>query len=361
MWRLGWRSIARGVGLALMAAGICQIGGSPAPSPGPTSSRPVRGAPFPTPVRPVVATTVQAEARVIRNTVPVGGTVAPLGNLTALVVSPHPGRLSRLAVRLGQQVRKGQAIAWIVPQPAPALAPAGLRVPEGVPPSQPAAEPSTAEEEVQFHLAAAAVPEAAAAGEAECPDRDGPIPEAPQVAPPIATVVSAPITGIVTGLFHRVGDCIGEDAPMLASIMDTRRLQVVAQAPPQADRALGRSVLLTPTHAGPPVRARVAQVSRGGGPGTVVTMVLTNPRLRLRAGQVVTGDLRLGPDRTAVMVPWRSVFRNGTARWVLVLGEDGRARQRAVTLGGKHGYLVEVRRGLAAGETVLVSGNYRPQ
>jgi len=319
------------------------------------------------PVPPVLARTVAVSTARLPQTAVVGGTIGPRHNTTALVIAQRPGVVTRLCVRQGQPVRAGQPVAFITydlereraaRQPvAPVPAPAGQSVAAPPAPAPPATgEPAS--DDLEFHLQAnAPAPAPPADAKASSPVT----PAAPAVAKlplPAPVPLCSPISGVVTRLYVHPGQHLARDFPVVATVMDTRQVELVAQVPAAAAQAVGRRVVLSPTRGGRSVRARVERVTRDQG-RELATVVIPNPRGRLQAGAVLSGELRLGPDRVAVMVPWRAVCRDGAQRYVLVEGAQGRVVPRPVLVGGRHGPLVEVRSGLRPGERVLVVGNYR--
>jgi Cu(I)/Ag(I) efflux system membrane fusion protein len=79
--------------------------------------------------------------------------------------------------------------------------------------------------------------------------------------------------------------------------------------------------------------------------------------LKLRPGMY--GDVSLDlPASTALMLPVEALVDTGQAQYVFVVRPDGVFEPRAVTLGARQGAQVEVRSGLAAGETVVTTANF---
>jgi multidrug efflux pump subunit AcrA (membrane-fusion protein) len=87
-------------------------------------------------------------------------------------------------------------------------------------------------------------------------------------------------------------------------------------------------------------------------------IVLANPDLALKPGMFV--DVRLAAELrpAAVLVPDMAVLRSGDHNTVFVALADGSFLPRAVTLGARTGDDDEVLSGLAAGERVVVSGQF---
>jgi len=87
-------------------------------------------------------------------------------------------------------------------------------------------------------------------------------------------------------------------------------------------------------------------------------IVLPNPGLALKPGMFV--DVRLAAELqpAAVLVPDMAVLRSGDHDTVFVALADGSFLPRAVTLGAQTGDDDEVLSGLAAGERVVISGQF---
>lgn len=356
----------RAIGAALLGAALCFVGGPlsrprPVTPPPPPPAQPSSATET---TRPVVAKPVKAATAVIENAVPLGGTVIPRRNLTALVMAEEPGVVAKLCVKEGQRVAAGQVLALVRydsdQPPAPVLQPQPVAKPIPAPPTPPAV------------TQAAPADQAAAAGQDDAgpafhltppvepapPAEASPRPAVTPPPPPPGTPVTSPLAGVVVKLYPRAGERVEADFPMVAAVMDTRQVELVATAGPAAAAAVGRRVLLNPPDGGRAVRGRVTQVSRGGDGRTLVTVVIPNPRGRLKAGMVLEGKVRLGPSHRAVMVPWRAICRDGAERSVLVVEPSGAVRSQPVTLGRRQGYLIEVKTGLQPGQQVLVVGNY---
>jgi RND family efflux transporter MFP subunit len=94
--------------------------------------------------------------------------------------------------------------------------------------------------------------------------------------------------------------------------------------------------------------------------GTIIgRAVVENPQLILSPGLFVRVRL-LGRGRySALLVPDEAVVSDQAQKYVWVVGADGRAEYRRVTIGPLHDGLRVVRSGLAANERVVVSGIQR--
>jgi HlyD family secretion protein len=76
----------------------------------------------------------------------------------------------------------------------------------------------------------------------------------------------------------------------------------------------------------------------------------------LLAGQGLQGKLRLGEDRTGVILPTGPFLAASGGNWVFVVGADGRsASRRSVAVGRRNAEQLEILQGLAPGERAIVS------
>jgi HlyD family secretion protein len=77
----------------------------------------------------------------------------------------------------------------------------------------------------------------------------------------------------------------------------------------------------------------------------------------LVSGQTVQGELQLGSDQPAVVLPTGAFLEDTGGRWVFVVSRNGgSAVRREIEIGRRSTAQVEVLRGLAPGERVIVSG-----
>jgi len=93
--------------------------------------------------------------------------------------------------------------------------------------------------------------------------------------------------------------------------------------------------------------------------GTVqMRAVLPNPRLQLLPGQYVRVQVVAGTQQ-ALVVPQSAVMQNEGGRFVWVVGPEGKAAQRQITVGSWVGADWVVLEGLKAGDTVIVDNLLR--
>lgn len=89
--------------------------------------------------------------------------------------------------------------------------------------------------------------------------------------------------------------------------------------------------------------------------GTIVARVtIANSDFVLLPGQYVRVRLHLKDEPNALMAPMAALGSSQTGKYVYIVGEDGRAEQRPLTLGPMDGELVSVVKGLNEGDRIIV-------
>ena len=86
-----------------------------------------------------------------------------------------------------------------------------------------------------------------------------------------------------------------------------------------------------------------------------VQVYVDNPDLLLRPNTFVEASLRVSTHDNALVIPQKAVLDNS---YVFVVGADGTAGKKSVTLGLQDKAMVEILSGLSAGEQVVVEGNF---
>ena len=84
-----------------------------------------------------------------------------------------------------------------------------------------------------------------------------------------------------------------------------------------------------------------------------------NADQRLWPGQFVNVRLLLAERKGVVTVPQRTVMQGPGGYFAYVVKPDGTAERRTLELGGTQDGIAVILRGIAAGETVVVEGQYR--
>ena len=173
----------------------------------------------------------------------------------------------------------------------------------------------------------------------------------------------APISGVVTELAVREGAMVSPDMMALA-ITELGSLWVIAEVPESQAawvKAGTAAEIRLPSLPGETFAGRVEYVY------PELSMETRTLRARIVLGEAGTG---LRPNmlanvvlvgeagEPAVMIPRSALIRGGREDRVVVALGDGRFAPRRVTAGAESGDRVAIRAGLAAGEQVVVAGQF---
>jgi RND family efflux transporter MFP subunit len=174
--------------------------------------------------------------------------------------------------------------------------------------------------------------------------------------------VKSPFSGIINARLVSTGEYVRPETP-IATIADVRTLKLRFTIPEvDADRVtIGRPVTFT-------VRAypdreftgTVFFISTIADPATRVVEVKArtdNPEGLLKPGFFASVRLQAALHRAAVMVPEEAIIPTEVG-FVTFIVVDGKARQRKVEIGLRDGGEVEILKGLAAGESLVVRGGH---
>jgi membrane fusion protein, copper/silver efflux system len=175
--------------------------------------------------------------------------------------------------------------------------------------------------------------------------------------------LTSPTDGVIAELGVREGMTV-MPGNTLFRIVDLSTVWVNAEIPE------AQSAWLRP---GAPVQARVAAYpdrTFDGRVGAILPEVtaatrtlrarieLRNPESRLKPGMFATLVFRGKTAKESVLVPSEAVIRTGARDVVIVALGEGRFRPTPVELGAESGGQSEIRKGLAAGDRVVLSGQF---
>ncbi len=175
--------------------------------------------------------------------------------------------------------------------------------------------------------------------------------------------IRSPIAGAVTDRPLFAGETAAAGTTLL-TVMDTSVLlakvhvsQTVAQQMKPGDPAT-----LTVPGVADPVPARVSLISPALDPGSTTIEIwlrVDNPRGTLKVGTPVHASITGRQAHDALIIPTSAVqtAQDGT-KSVMVIGEDGAAHSKPVTLGTQDADRVQVLSGVTAADTVIGSGAY---
>lgn len=176
-------------------------------------------------------------------------------------------------------------------------------------------------------------------------------------------IIAAPIAGVVTHREVERGQLINSSTPAFR-VADISRLEAVVGVPErEAGRVQAGQLARLRIEGRPAVQGRVARVRPvvDPGSGTVQVVVEVDPDQGLRAGQFVNVDIVTETLDARFTLPRTAVLVDGAAPRVYAVS-GGRAQEREVELGASQAERVEIRSGVATGDTVVVVGqdNLRP-
>lgn len=175
--------------------------------------------------------------------------------------------------------------------------------------------------------------------------------------------LTSPIRGVIAELGVREGMTVSAGAPLFR-LVDLSTVWVNAEIPEIQAR------LIRP---GTPVEARVAGYPDAvfkGKVGAILPEVnqatrtlrarieLANPDGRLRPGMYATLFFAQANRAESILVPSEAVIRTGTRDVVIVALGDGNFRAAPVEVGSESGGQSEIRKGLKAGDRVVLSGQF---
>jgi len=177
------------------------------------------------------------------------------------------------------------------------------------------------------------------------------------------TTLVAPINGVVTDLAAREGMTVMAGAPLF-SINGFSTIWVNADVP-ERQAALVRPG--TPVQARAPAlpgvtfQGRVSAILPEVNPATRTVKArveLANPGGKLVPGMFATIDFATAEHKDVLFVPTEAVIQTGKRSVVIVAQSDGRFVPVDVEVGLDHDGQTEIRKGLMAGQQVVVSGQF---
>lgn len=176
------------------------------------------------------------------------------------------------------------------------------------------------------------------------------------------TRITAPFDGVVTAKLAEVGAMATPGMPVLV-VEDQRRFRLETTVDESAIAAvrLGQTVPVTLDALGAKeVQGKVVQLVPAADPGsrTFLVKIELPPSSEWRSGLFGRARFQRG-ERESILIPQTAVLDRGQMRGVYVVGDDQVADLRFVTLGRVAGGEYEVLSGLENGERVVMQPNGR--
>lgn len=173
------------------------------------------------------------------------------------------------------------------------------------------------------------------------------------------SVIKAPFAGVVAERMVEPGEYVKPDSPV-ARVVDLATLRLVLNVPETEVGGLAPGQTVEFATAAYPGRtfsgtlkflgAAMREVSRD----LVVEAEVVNRDGSLRPGFFCDARIRLREEKAAV-IPVEALRTEGARRKVFVIGRDGTLSERLIEAGETREGFVEIRRGAALGESVLLS------
>ena len=272
-------------------------------------------------VAPVIRAPMRSEARF-------QGTTVALKQLT--VRSPTSGFVSDLTLQPGDQVKRGQLVARVTTR-EDAAARNGMKVAAQLDPADSHAMAETLQRYVS--------------------------------GPGIAVIAGS--NGTVSKRLTSNGQFVNEFDPIV-DLVDEGSIYVEAQAPLDLMSSIhvGEAVAVTSPMSPKRLLGTVAGILPNASPDSQTFPIRVTFEGRgssiPEAGVAVQVLVVTAERPDALVVPAASLFTNPEtqADYVFVLGNDGRAHRRPVTIGIRDSRRAEVVDGLSSGESVITSGGY---
>lgn len=290
-----------------------------------------------------------------RDTLTAYGTVEFAPEHSRAVELQAEGVVTRVFVAAGQQVKRGAPLVSVRPTPVAQLDLERARI-----------DVEFARKDVkrvenlrQRQLATNAQVEAAQAQVAKAEAILQSL--AKRVGSVAAQTLRAPANGVVESISVREGDVAAPGTPLLRlANPDALRVRFGVEPADIARIRVGQPVeVAAVTDRTDPVTARTAEVYRQVNPKTrLAEVIVPLPAATvLLPGAMVRGDIVVRERARVPAVPRSAVLYDHGRPYVFVI-QNARASRRWIEAGGDDGRYVEIRSGVAPGDTVVTLGNY---
>ena len=177
------------------------------------------------------------------------------------------------------------------------------------------------------------------------------------------TKVVSPINGVVADRPYYAGETPSSGSPIL-TVMDLSSVVARAYVSPEqaAELRVGDPASLSSGGGAPETPGKVTVVSPALDPNSTTVQLWVeahNPGARLKPGSTVSLSIVTKTVKDALVVPTEAILTapDGTTS-VMVIGQDGQARQTNVKTGIRTGAEVQILSGLRNGEQVVAAGAY---
>jgi RND family efflux transporter MFP subunit len=178
------------------------------------------------------------------------------------------------------------------------------------------------------------------------------------------STLRSPISGVVTRM-NAVTGASADPAQILVAIANPKELQVLLQLSPADAGSVRDNAVVTLSDSDSPSAAEVARgtvLSVGAAIDSTsravpVRVHITSSSRPLRLGETLSGRIALARSTDAIAVPAAALVPDSAGFRVYVV-RDGTAYATPVEVGARSDSLVQITRGLTAGEIVVTAGAY---
>jgi membrane fusion protein (multidrug efflux system) len=179
------------------------------------------------------------------------------------------------------------------------------------------------------------------------------------------TEIRAPFSGILGLRQVNQGQYLDPGAPIVEiTQIDPLELEFALPQRHSGEVELDQVVLGTIGQCGQRFEGKVDAIDPRVDPATRAVRLqaaVPNPDGKLLPGMAVRVRLVVGAIPNAVVIPQEAIIRQGTKHRVYVVDQEGKARERDVTLGSFFVDGVHVRAGVDVGDKVVVAGHQKLQ
>jgi RND family efflux transporter MFP subunit len=303
-------------------------------------------------VTPTAAiTTAQVQSEDLQDIATVYGVVQADPSATSTVSAPRAVTVTSVLVRSGQAVVAGQPLVVIASAPAAAMA---YRQAANAAASA-ASDLARVQRLFDAHLAASDQLIAAkkTLGDAEA----ALVAEQRQGGGFASQALRAPSASVVTNVAAAPGDHVAQDVALVSLARDGAVSVKLGLEPGFGAFSVGQPVTIRPVNGGAPIASRLTMVGRAADQATkTLDAVAPLSGAAPPIGSAVQADVVTGAHE-GLAVPRAAVVFDETGDHVFVIA-GGKARRVFVAVGHDYGDQVEVKGGVAAGQTVAVQGAY---
>jgi RND family efflux transporter MFP subunit len=304
----------------------------------------------------VLVQTAQATQRQVSDSLSVYGRVAPDPDAVLTLSMPHAGSITRVAVRLGQRIRRNAKLLEISTSPSAHME--FLQAHNAVDYAQ--RELERQERLLKEQLATRAQVDNARKALADARSTLQSI--RAQGADKDLEWLAAPADGIVTALNVNQGDRVQADAAVLSIASADRLIAVLGVEPEDLNRLESQAKVRLHSVFTPDLTAEThlsnvhAMVDPQSRLVHVLAPIPADQAPRFIIGSYLKADIERDPH-SGITVPRSAVLQDADGSYVFGLNGN-RARRIAVSTGVEGDHWIEVTSGLKTGDTLVVSGNY---